>query len=161
MSLDTSDVQSAIRKIESDMRRLQADVEQLRRTVDASEVSGMGLPQDAPTDLGLNLPAEIVVKQPGEIAQYLRTRPTLTRIVSDMAIALVEEFRGERSEIELAVYQDPEIDDHYLIYYVRVPQYDDTFAPRLHGVWARVDSRCSPSREWIQVSTDYQPIARR
>ena len=157
MSLDTSDVQSAIRKIQSDMRRLQADVEQLRRTVSASEAAAMPLPQGALTDLGLNLPAEIVVKEPGEIDQYLRAHPTLTKVAVEMAAALVEEFRGEPSEIELAVYQDPEIDDRYLIYYIRLPEYD-ALAPRLDALWKRVDSRFPLSGEWIQVSTDYQPI---
>jgi hypothetical protein len=158
MSLDTSDVQGAIRKIESDMRRLQADVDQLRRTVSASEVPAMPLPEGTLTDLGLNLPAEIIVKQPNEIVQYLRAHPTLTKVAVEMAAALVEEFRGERSEIELGVYQDPEIDDRYLIYYVRLSEYDEGFAPRLDALWERVDSRFPASGEWIQVSTDYQPI---
>jgi hypothetical protein len=143
------------------MRRLQADVEQLRRTVGAESAPDMPSSQATLTEPGLDLPTEIVVAQPGEIAQYLKLHPALTKIVSDMAAALVEEFRGELSEIELAVYQDPEIDDRYLIYFVRVPEYDETLSPRLDEVWTRVDSRFPPSGEWVQVSTDFQPMRTR
>ena len=98
---------------------------------------------------GLSLPAEIVVRDPGAVAAYVRVHPDLASVVSEMAAALVSEFRGERSEIGLVLYRDPEIDDRQLTLYVRVPEYGEMLMPRLDAVWERVDSRFPPTPDWV------------
>jgi len=149
MTLDTSDLRSTIEALEEQVARL-------RQIADAAESQSSRVADLAA--VGLTLPPEVIVTRPDEIAQYLRKHPDLTAVVGEMAAALVEEFRGERSEIEVVLYQDPEIDDRYLTLYVRVPNYDDTLVPRLDAVWERVDSGYPPTPEWVQVTTDHRPI---
>jgi hypothetical protein len=158
MSLDTSDVQGVIRKIESDMRRLQADVEQLRRTVDATEAEQRAPTAGALSEIGVTLPSEIVIQKPSEAVNYLRAHPDLMDVVEAMATALVEEFKEERHEIELVVYQDPEIEDRQLTFFVRVMDYDDAFGSRMNAVWESVDRRHAPTPDWILVTTDFRPV---
>ena len=158
MTLDTSDLQGAIRKIESDMRRLQSDVEQLKRVADTVATGDVPFSAGSLSEVGLTLPSDMVVRKPAEIAAYLREHPDLTEIVGEMAAALVEEFRGERSEIELVLYQDPEIDDRQLTIYVRVPEYDDSLMPRIDAVSERFDERLTHTSDLILITTDYHPV---
>src|SRR5438067_1686782 len=150
MTLDTSDLQRAISKLED-------DVAQLRRLANAAADGGASSNGDL-SDVGLTLPPEIVVRDPNAVATYLSAHPNLTELVGEKAAALVEEFRGERSEIELVLYQDPEIDDRQLTFYVRVPDYDDSLMPRLDAVWEQVDGRYPPTHDWVLVTTDHRPI---
>lgn len=92
------------------------------------------------------------------VAGYLVAHPDLTELVGEMAAALVEEFRGERSELELTLYQDPEIEDQYLVYYVRVAEYDDSLMPRLRAATAPFLERRGQTDGWVLATTEYEPL---
>jgi hypothetical protein len=151
-----------VRGLKSAVSRLLDDAAEIQRIVAASAAEsgqiGEG-DQVTPTEtIDLGLPAEIIVPRPDAVAEYLRAHPDLVAVVREMAAALVKEFRGEPSEIELALYQDPEIDERYLTYYVRVPEYDDSLMPRIRAVSEQVDSRYPPTPEWVLVTTDHRPM---
>jgi hypothetical protein len=146
---NVSDIYRTIATLEDEAARL-------RRVAAGTEVEA-ATTADL-TRVGLTLPPDVIVPKPADIESYLRVHPDLVRIVREMAVALVEEFRSERSEIELALYQDPEIDDRYLTFNVRLPTYDEMVIPRLRSVWEQVDRRFPPAPEWVQVTTDYRPI---
>lgn len=158
MTLDTSDVQSALSKIERDMRRLQADVDQLRHAVDAAEEQRTGHAWGSPLGIGLKLPPEIVVRQNDEVTEYLRQFPGTIGLVEDIADSLVKEFQGEPSEIELAVYQDSEIDDRFLVFYVRRPGYDTSHRQRIKTVMNWFSDRRAVSDGWVIATTDHRPL---
>jgi hypothetical protein len=148
MTLDTSDLRSTIAALEEQVARL-------RRIADEAEAeSAQGVDL---ASLDLALPPEIVVTRPGEIVIYLRQHPDLIPIVGELAAALVEEFRGERSEIEFALYLDPEIDEQYLVLYVRLPEYDDGFIRRLKAVLRPFDDRRAKVDGWLVVTSDFEP----
>jgi hypothetical protein len=146
--------------------RVTLNVSEIYRTIttledEAARLRRVAAEAATATDLagvGLALPPEVVVSYPNAIVAYLGAHPDLVPLVGEMATALVNEFRGERSQIELALYQDPETDDRQLTFYVRLPAYDATLVPRLHAISERVDSRFPPTPEWVLVTTDYGPI---
>jgi hypothetical protein len=156
MSLDLPELQRAIFKVETDMSRLRDDVHQLRRIADAAAVQ---YPHAlAFARASLPLPSEIVVRRPDEVVGYLHVHPELKEIVVEMAVALVEEFRGEHSEIELVVYRDPEIEDRSLTFYVRVAKYDDTLMPRLDAISRQFDEPFRQASDFVLITTDYQSV---
>ncbi|HZO28925.1 MAG TPA: hypothetical protein VFH48_23375 [Chloroflexota bacterium] len=145
MSLNVSEIYRTITTLEAEAARLR------RVAAEAATVADL-------MSVGLTLPSEVVVACPGIIVEYLRAHPDLVPLVGEMATALVDEFRGEHSQIELVLYQDPEIDDRQLTFYVRLPLYNATLIPRLHAVSERVDSLFPPTPDWVLVTTDYRPI---
>lgn len=157
MAVDLVDLQEALFRLEADMGRVRDDVARLRRFADTAAASDL-LPSSDFDRLGITLPPAIRVRRPDVVAGYIAAHPDLKQQVVEMAAALVEEFRGERSEIELALYQDPEIDDQHLTLYVRVPQYDDAFMERIEAVSERVESGLPPSSEWVLATTDFHPM---
>ena len=157
MTLDLAELQGALLKLEQDMGRVREDIAQIRRFANAAAKSDL-LPEADLRALGLTLPREILVRRTDVVAGYLAAHPDLTELVGEVAAALVEEFRGERSEIEPPLYQDPEIEDQYLAYYVRVPRYDDSLLPRIRAVSEKVDNRFPLGPNWVHVTTDSRPM---
>jgi hypothetical protein len=149
MTLDTSDLRGAIAALEEQVARL-------RRIADAADPRP-GQIRDL-SSLGLRLPAEVAVTRSGEIAGYLREHPDLIGLASEMARATAKEFRGERSHIELTLYQDPEIDDTYLAIYVRVPDYSQDLMSRLREVSRPFNERRARASGWILITTDHGRI---
>jgi hypothetical protein len=157
MTLDLVDLQEALFRLEADMSRVREDVARLRRFADTAAESDL-LPSSDFDKLGIVLPHEIRVRRPDVVAGYVAAHPDVKDLVADMAAALVEELRSERSEIELALYQDPEIDDQQLTFYVRVSEYDDSFMERIDAVSERVESGRPPTLDWVLVTTDFRPM---
>ena len=149
MTIDTSDLRSTISALEDQVARL-------RRIADAADAHT--IPVTDPASVGLAVPPDIIVRRLEEIVGYVRAHPHLKDLVTEMAAALVDEFRGERSEIELVLYQDPEIDDRQLTFYVRLPEYDDSLMPRIRAVSEHVDNRFPPGPDWVHVTTDFHPM---
>jgi len=145
-----------VQGLRSTLRQLKDDVAVLHRRVEAVEQQ---LADVNPGDLGVQLPAEIVVPRTSAVAAFLDGRPLLAQIVSEMAPAILREFAGEPSEVVLDVYEDPEIDDYrYLVYYVRLPDYDVSIMDRLDRVAEPFEARTGESGEWVLITTDYHPM---
>ncbi|MFN8635696.1 MAG: hypothetical protein U0893_17755 [Chloroflexota bacterium] len=149
MSANLSDLLSTI-------RRLKDDVTDLSRIAESVELARAAAGDSEPP--GVDLPTEVKVPRPSAVAAYLSVHPDLAPILSDMAGALVREFQPEPSEIELAVYQDPEIDDEYLTFYVRVLHYDDTLMSRLRAVAEPFDDRLAHASDIVLITTDHRSV---
>jgi hypothetical protein len=54
------------------------------------------------------------------------------------------------------VYQDPEIDDNYLVLYIRLKHYDDSVIERLEEAEAEFLNQLVSKRGWIQLTTDFR-----
>jgi len=160
MSVDIEGLRSTIRSIKQQIVKqqivgLDEDIVRLERIADEAETR----PPDGAGSVVpcLNLPAEILVPWPDGVNAYVRAHPELADLVRDMAATLVEEFRNGRSEIELDLYQDPEIDDRYLVLYVRLPEYDGSLMPRIKAVTTRFDDRRAKMDGRILITSDYEP----
>lgn len=137
------------------LRQLKNDVAVLHRRVEAVEQQ---LADAAPAEIGVQLPAEIVVAHPAAVAAFLWERPALAQIVAEMAPAILQEFAGEPSQVVLDLYEDPEIDDRYIVYYVRLPEYTDSIMERLYRVSEQFHGD-GESPDWVLVTTDYHPMS--
>ena len=154
MSVDVQGLRSSIQNIQKQIGLLEAEVARLRHIADDAEgPNGAGAAVPV-----VELPPEIVISQPEAVDGYLRAHPGLVDLIRDIGSALVEEFQGERSEIELTLYQDPEIDDRYLTLYVRVPCYEDNFMDRLRALCAPFDERRAQTEGWVLVTSDFESV---
>lgn len=182
MSLDLPSLHRAIDRLEgevAELRRLAkaAEAGQTAEIGDAAEVASPapssperpsspapasaeapGSPQ--PPGVGVALPPEVRVPRPAVVAACLRDHPDVAGTVGEMAAAVVVELQGERSEIELDLYEDPEIDDYrYLTFYVRVPEYDGTLLDRLDTVAEQFDDRFTHTSDMVLITTDHRPMS--
>ena len=171
MSVDIEDLRSTIRSIKQKIVKqqiagLDEDVDRLEQIADRVEGT-TGSTTDHLTAVGVMapvrgvvvpaLPPGVRVRDPHEIVTYLNLHPDMTGVVARAASALVDEFRGERSEIELVLYRDPEIEDRTLTFYVRVLDYEH-LVERLSTVLDRLDDTLAQGSEMLLITTDYRPI---
>lgn len=97
----------------------------------------------------------VAVQQEDEVSQYLWTYPDIAEVVPEAVAAVRRHIRN--AYLLLGVYSDPEMDDRYLVLYVRVPVYDETFMTRIEEAEAEFIERLSNCRGWLQLTTDFQP----
>ncbi|SRR6266536_4406943 len=141
--------------------RLEAQVAELRQIVYARAAvvaAANDAAKAASETVDRVIAAGVVCPLPDRVAEYLRAHPDATDIVTGMAGELVREFQGEHAEIELDLYEDPEIDDQYLAFTVRKPTYEDKFVDRLLSVMAKFHEERGSASGWVMVSTDFRPL---
>ncbi len=143
---DTLDLQDAMRQVEADIARM-------RKLIDEQATA------EAADAMELSLPAEIRVPRPAIVAAYLGKHPDMVSIITDLGLALVHEFEHDPAQIELDQYDDPEIDDHYLTFMVRMPTYDDAFLDRLKKISRPFDDALTTASGWVLTMSDFRPVA--
>jgi len=60
-----------------------------------------------------------------------------------------------KSHIVVDVYNDPEIEDSYIVFYIRLIQYDNSFIERLATAERELLPLLINKKGWIQLSTDF------
>jgi len=88
------------------------------------------------------------------IREYLSLFPDLADVASYAVEAARRRFPD--AQLVLDVYQDPEIDDEYLVLYVRMPHYDDSVMERIATAEAEYLDMLADKSGWIQLTTDFQ-----
>ena len=106
----------------------------------------------------LSLPPEIRMPRREVVATYLGRHPDTVSVVASLAAALVREFEHEPAQIELDQYDDPEIDDHYLTFWVRLPAYDEAFMERLDKVSRTADDPLATSTGYVLITSDFRGL---
>ena len=95
-----------------------------------------------------------------QIAREARVREYLSLFadIADVASYAVEAARRRfpNAQLVLDVYQDPEIDDEYLVLYVRMPHYDDSVMERIAAAEAEYLDMLADKSGWIQLTTDFR-----
>jgi len=88
------------------------------------------------------------------IREYL----SLFADTAEVAFHAVEAARRRFPDAQLVldVYQDPEIDDEYLVLYVRMPHYDDSVMERIAAAEAEYLDVLADKSGWIQLTTDFR-----
>jgi len=88
------------------------------------------------------------------IREYL----SLFADTAEVAFHAVEAARRRFPDAQLVldVYQDPEIDDEYLVLYVRMPHYDDSVMERIAAAEAEYLDMLADKSGWIQLTTDFR-----
>lgn len=99
---------------------------------------------------------DVVIPEPDEVTGYLGSHEDLMEVVSLASRCAREEF-GDRAELSLELYHDPEIADEYLTLYVRLPVYDKQLLSRLDDVRSRYRDLLADRSGWFHVTTDFRP----
>ena len=98
---------------------------------------------------------DVVIPGPEEVTGYLERHEDLAEVVSVACRCAREEF-GDRAELSLELYHDPEIADEYLTLYVRLPVYEKPLLNRLDDVRSRYRGLLADRSGWLHVTTDYR-----
>lgn len=103
----------------------------------------------------LNLLAEDVrVNDADRIREYLLRFPGMIDVVLQAVDAARRHF--PEAQLVMEVYQDPEIDDRYLVLYVRLKQYNDSIVERLQRAEAEFLDHLADTEGWLQLTTDFR-----
>ncbi len=86
----------------------------------------------------------------------MEQNPGLADLLPSLCARALQEF-GDQSELSLEMYHDPEIEDHYLVLYVRQQPYDDKIMERINNIWAPFEAQLSAASGYLLVTTDFRP----
>lgn len=102
---------------------------------------------------------QVVIVQEPEVADYLKRHPQLIKPL-DLYAATVRRAFPEAS-IEIAIYNDPEEDDEYLVLYVRYSEYPEGILDCIHEVRRQMRTTLrtllGEDSGLLFLTTDFQP----
>ena len=96
----------------------------------------------------------VKLKEIDQIRNYLLRFPGLLDIIPKAIHSAKERF--PEGQLTLNIYQDPEIEDQYLVLYVRLAHYDETTLDRLQKAEAAFLDALSDREGWIQLTIDFR-----
>jgi hypothetical protein len=99
------------------------------------------------------LSSKAKINEPQHIRRYLSRFADLIDLLP-IAVSIAQKHFPE-SSIVLDVYVDPEIDDSYIVLYIRLSRYDDTFIERLAAAESEILPLLVNKKGWIQLTTDF------
>jgi hypothetical protein len=99
---------------------------------------------------------EIDINEPQRIRHYLSCFRELIDLIP-IAVNIAKKHFPE-SSIVLSAYEDPEINDSYIILYIRLNEYDDSFIDKLAIAESELLPLLTDKEGWIQMSTDFEPM---
>jgi hypothetical protein len=91
-----------------------------------------------------------------EVYFYLIRHHDLTDLVPVVVGAAWDRF-GDRAQLSLEVYRDPEIEDEYLTLYVRQQRYDPEIMDRIKEAWLDYQDKLVGKSGWLLLTTDFCP----
>jgi hypothetical protein len=100
------------------------------------------------------LARKVRIENPHSIREYLLQFTELLDVIPKAVNAAKKHF--PEAQLVMDVYQDPEIDDNYLVLYIRLKHYDDSFIERLEKAEAEFLNQLVSKRGWIQLTTDFR-----
>jgi len=96
----------------------------------------------------------IVLRNIDDIHEYLLRFPDIIDVIPLAVSALLKYFPDD--QIILDMYKDPEIEDSYLVLYVRTKNYNETFFEKLEKAESEFLDYLVNKEGWIQVNTDFK-----
>lgn len=103
------------------------------------------------------LPTNWNIAKGEEVRLYLDKYPDLSNIVTEVCRKARSDF-GPNASLTLQVYHDPEIEDEYLVLYVRLPSYPPDIMARIRAVTAAHECQLSDMVGTILVTTDFGSV---
>ena len=89
-----------------------------------------------------------------EIREYLLQFPDLVEIIPRAVNAALDLL--PEAQLFLEVYGDPEIEDRFLILYVRLQSYDESVIERIEAAEREYIDLLIGREGWLQLSTDFR-----
>lgn len=94
------------------------------------------------------------VHHPGSVLDYLTQYPGLVDVLPKAVAAARAHF--PEAQLVMDLYQDPEIEDRYLVLYVRLKAYDDSVLERLEQAESAFIHLLEGTEGWLQLTTDFR-----
>ena len=104
-------------------------------------------------DLIILLESNVEINNRTHIKNYLSLFSDLIDLIP-IAVSVAKKHFPE-GHIVVDVYKDPEIEDSYIIFYIKLSQYDDSFIDRLATAESELLPLLVNKKGWIQLSTDF------
>ena len=98
----------------------------------------------------------IEVPRPDEIRAYLSKHLDMADLLSAVCLETLHQL-GDRVQLSLEVYHDPEIEDEYLVLYARQKEYDEDLLERLDAISNQYEECLVDKSGWLLLTTDFQP----
>jgi hypothetical protein len=98
----------------------------------------------------------ILLANRDEIDDYLTTHADIVPLLETLCAKLRETF-GQRTELSLEWYRDPEQADQYLCLYVRQEKYEAGILHRIETVIAPFMSKLEAVSANLLITTDFRP----
>ena len=98
----------------------------------------------------------VILENQERVREYLLRFPDLMDVIPH-AIHSVLHFLPE-SRLFLDVYCDPEVEDEYLILYVRLQNYDTSVIERIEAAEREYIDLLAEKKGWLQVTTDFREL---
>src|SRR5438552_3021863 len=98
----------------------------------------------------------VLIPHQGQVRDYLNKHPGIGDILGPISTRARQEF-GDKTELALEVYGDPEIDDQYLTMYVRPQTYDCHIMKRIEGIRDQFREFLADCSGWLLLTTDFLP----
>jgi hypothetical protein len=99
--------------------------------------------------------SSIKLEDEGEVRTYTRKHRDLMGATADICKKARGEF-GEHADLILRLYRDPEIEDEYLVLYVRLSQYGNDTLKRIRSITESFSDVLCNATGSILVTTDFR-----
>ena len=104
-------------------------------------------------DLIILLESNVEINNRTHIKNYLSLFSDLIDLIP-IAVSVAQKHFPE-AHVVIDVYEDPEIDDSYIVLYIRLSHYDESFIERLAEAESEILPLLVNKRGWIQLTTDF------
>ena len=98
----------------------------------------------------------VMIEDSRSVCSYLFEYPDMIDAIEQIARVARENF--EEDQLVLRLYVDPEIDDEYLVLYVRAREYQPPIIERIRAVRRQCRDFLSGKKGWLLVTTDFRPV---
>ncbi len=89
------------------------------------------------------------------VRDYLVRYPDISNLIP-LVCQITRKHFDKNTHLSLEVYHDPEIEDEYLVLYVRQESYDERLMDKIEKVCVEYESMLSRKLGWLIVTTDYK-----
>ncbi len=96
---------------------------------------------------------QVEIKNPQRIRRYLSRFTDLIDLLP-IVVNIAKKYFPQ-SSIVMDVYIDPEINDSYIVLYIRLSQYDNSFIERLAAAESEILPLLVNKKGWIQLTSDF------
>ncbi len=104
-------------------------------------------------DLIIWLESNVEINNRTYIKNYLSLFSDLIELIP-IAVSVAKKHFPE-AHIVIDLYEDPEIDDSYIVLYIRLSHYDNSFIEQLAAAESEMLPLLVNKKGWIQFSTDF------
>jgi hypothetical protein len=98
----------------------------------------------------------VVIPDTPAVLAYLRAQSGLEDLVGSVCREVRQRF-GAGATLSLEVYRDPEVDDPYVVLYVRPTTYDPSVMRRIEAIRHAYSDQLAEAPGWFHITTDFRP----